>query len=166
MWTPWQSTQVLIETSRGGHGYLPAPHTRQTRLCLSAKIPRGQVLYLPVHHWVPSLEPGTQVLDKWHTMIEGIMHQRCLRPSLWRCTACEFFKKLFLCWVASLVAQMVKNLPACNVGDVGLILLSGRFPWRRNSNLFQYSCLENSTGRGAWWATVHDVEKSWTRLSD
>ena len=30
----------------------------------------------------------------------------------------------------------------------------------------QYSCLENPMGRGAWWATVHGVAESWTRLSD
>ena len=30
----------------------------------------------------------------------------------------------------------------------------------------QYSCLENPTDRGAWWATVHGVTKSWTRLSN
>ena len=29
----------------------------------------------------------------------------------------------------------------------------------------QYSCLENSTGRGAWWAVVHGITKSWTPLS-
>ena len=31
-----------------------------------------------------------------------------------------------------------------------------------NGNPLQYSCLENSTERGAWWATVHGVTKSWT----
>ena len=30
----------------------------------------------------------------------------------------------------------------------------------------QYSCLENSMDGGAWWAAVHGVAKSWTRLSD
>ena len=30
----------------------------------------------------------------------------------------------------------------------------------------QYSCLENPMDGGAWWATVHGVSKSWTRLSD
>ena len=30
----------------------------------------------------------------------------------------------------------------------------------------QYSCLETSVDRGAWWAAVHGVAKSWTRLSD
>ena len=35
-----------------------------------------------------------------------------------------------------------------------------------NGNSLQYSCLENSMDRGAWWAVVHGVEKSQTRLSD
>ena len=30
----------------------------------------------------------------------------------------------------------------------------------------QYSCLENPIDGGAWWAAVHGVAKSWTRLSD
>ena len=33
-------------------------------------------------------------------------------------------------------------------------------------NPLQYSCLENPMDRGAWWATVHGVTKSWTRLND
>ena len=39
-------------------------------------------------------------------------------------------------------------------------------PLSRNGNLLQYSCLENSMDRGAWWATVHGVTKSWILLSD
>ena len=35
-----------------------------------------------------------------------------------------------------------------------------------NGNPLQYSCLENPMDRGAWWAAVHGVAKSWTRLSD
>ena len=41
---------------------------------------------------------------------------------------------------------------ACNVGDLGLIPGSGRSPGERNGNPLQYSCLENSMDRGAWWA--------------
>ena len=55
---------------------------------------------------------------------------------------------------------------ACNVGDLGSIPGSERSPRERNGNPFQYSYLENSMDRGAWWATVHGVEKSWTQLSD
>ena len=35
-----------------------------------------------------------------------------------------------------------------------------------NGTPLQYSCLENSMDGGAWWAAVHGVTKSWTRLSD
>ena len=35
-----------------------------------------------------------------------------------------------------------------------------------NGTPLQYSCLENPMGRGAWWAAVHGVAKSRTRLSD
>ena len=31
---------------------------------------------------------------------------------------------------------------------------------------FEYSCLENPMGGGAWWAAVHGVAKSWSRLRD
>ena len=44
---------------------------------------------------------------------------------------------------------------ACNAGDPGSILLSGRSPGKGNVNPFQYSCLENPIDRGgAWQATV------------
>ena len=35
-----------------------------------------------------------------------------------------------------------------------------------NGKPLQYSCLENPMDREAWWATVHEVAKSWTQLSD
>ena len=62
-------------------------------------------------------------------------------------------------WGASQVALMVKNRPA-NAGDIrdmGSIPGSGRYPGGGHGNLLQYSCLEKSTDRGAWWATVHGV---------
>ena len=34
-----------------------------------------------------------------------------------------------------------------------------------NGTPLQYSCLENPMDEGAWWAAVHGVVKSWTRLS-
>ena len=55
---------------------------------------------------------------------------------------------------------------AYNAGDPGSIPGSGRSPGEGNDNPFQYSCLENPMDRGAWWATVHGVAKSRTRLSD
>ena len=45
---------------------------------------------------------------------------------------------------------------------MGLIPGLGRSSEEGNGNLLPYSCLENSMDRGAWWATVHEVAKSWT----
>ena len=53
---------------------------------------------------------------------------------------------------------------ACNVGDLGSIPGSGRASGEGNGNLLQYSCLENPMDGGAWWATVHEVTKSWIGL--
>ena len=53
----------------------------------------------------------------------------------------------------------------CIAGDPGVIPGLGRTPGDENGKPLQYSCLENSMDRGAWWATVHGVTKSWTQLS-
>ena len=63
---------------------------------------------------------------------------------------------------------MVKNLLASagDARDAGSIPGSRRSPRVGNGNPLQFSCLENSTDRGAWPATVHRVAKSRTRLSN
>ena len=53
---------------------------------------------------------------------------------------------------------MVKN-PPTNVGDMGSIPESRRYPGGENSNPLQYSCLEDPMDRGAWQAIVHRVAK-------
>ena len=63
--------------------------------------------------------------------------------------------------------SVVKNLPA-NAGDArDLDSIPGleRSLEVGNGNPLQYSCLENSMDRGAWWATAHGVAKSQTGLS-
>ena len=52
--------------------------------------------------------------------------------------------------------------PAYKVGDLGLISGLGKSSGKGNSYLLQYSCLENSMDRGAWWAMVHGVTNSRT----
>ena len=49
--------------------------------------------------------------------------------------------------------------------NTGLIPGLGRLPGGRNGNPLQYSYLENPMDRGAWWATVNGVAKTWTQLS-
>ena len=55
---------------------------------------------------------------------------------------------------------------AYNVGDPGSVPGSGIYPGEGDGNPLQYSWLENSMDRGAWWATAHGVIKSQTWLSD
>ena len=66
----------------------------------------------------------------------------------------------------SQVALVIK-IPPANAGDIRdtvLIPALGRSPGRGHSNPLQYSCLENTMDRGAWWATVHRIAKSQTWL--
>ena len=68
-------------------------------------------------------------------------------------------------WIPQ-VALVVKN-PSTNAGDVrdmGSNPELGRSPGGRHGHPLQYSCQENPMDRGAWWATVHGVAKSWTQL--
>ena len=69
--------------------------------------------------------------------------QRCIRNLLWH-DGYELY---------------LQNPPA-SARDMGSILGLEISPVGENCNPFQYSCLENSTDRGAWWATVHGVAES------
>ena len=60
---------------------------------------------------------------------------------------------------------MIKVAP-CNVGDLGWMLKLGKSPGGGHGNTPKYFCLDNPVNRGSWWAAVHAVAKSWTRLSD
>ena len=52
-----------------------------------------------------------------------------------------------------------KKESACKVGDLGSNRGLGRFPGVGNGNPLQYSCLENSMNRGAWWVTVYGIRR-------
>ena len=61
--------------------------------------------------------------------------------------------------------SMVMNSPEMqemHAGDMGLIPGSGRSPGEGNGNPLHYSCLGNPRDRGAWLATLHGSQKSWT----
>ena len=76
---------------------------------------------------------------------------------------------VFTHWVTSEAPRILESVtldssddkgPACNAGDLGTTRGSGRSPGEGNGNPLQCSCLENSTDRGAWRATVHGVPES------
>ena len=59
---------------------------------------------------------------------------------------------------------MGKEPDAGDLRDVVSIPGLGRSPGGGHGNPLQYSCLKKPTDIGAWWATVHKVARSWTRL--
>ena len=82
---------------------------------------------------------------------------------LWKA---ESFIYIPLCSSNGLPWWLSGKEAACSAGNVSVILGSGRSAGGRNGNPFKCSCLENSTDRGAWWATTHEVAKIWTQLSN
>ena len=95
-------------------------------------------------------------LDWWVRTPRGSIQEECDYRSRLN------FRRDFYSW-ASLLAQMVKNLPAMretwvwSLGWEGLLGEGSGHP-------LQYSCLENSMDRGAWQATVSRVPKSQIQL--
>ena len=82
----------------------------------------------------------------------GVTYENTSKESL-----VTYNKKVQKDW-ASLVAQMVKNLPAMQK----TWFISGSHSGEENGYPLQYSCLENSMDRGVCRVTVYGVAKSWT----
>ena len=59
--------------------------------------------------------------------------------------------------------NLLIHIPICAINIYFLVYLYNR---EGNGTPLQYSCLENPTDGGPWWAAVHGVAKSWTRLID
>ena len=97
-------------------------------------------------HFCRTCETVDTVVERWVKLTFGI------------------WEKNLLSW-PSQVALVVKN-PPNNAGDTrhaGSIPGSGIPPGGRNGNRLQYSCLGNPMDRGAWWARVRRVTKSFDR---
>ena len=61
----------------------------------------------------------------------------------------------------------INILESCSLGRCfGIYTILHSNYGEGNGTPLQYSCLEYPMDRGAWWAAVHGVTKSWTRLSD
>ena len=118
---------------------------------------------------------------------ENFQIQRISTPSDWHMQSCYFFPKqrrsaqsqelrygfyTYLNvppWGASPVdfpGGSDSKASVYNAADPGSIPGSGSSPGEGNGSPLQCSCLESPMDRGAWWATVHGVTKSQTRLSD
>ena len=85
--------------------------------------------------------------------------------NMWQCLETLWLPQFEGCHCHLVVAQSVKNLPA--VQETRVRSLGWEDPLEKEmATPLQYPCLENLMDRGAWWATVHGVEKSQAQLSD
>ena len=74
------------------------------------------------------------------------------------------YMQIYMIYVGFLIGSDGKE-SACNAGDLGLILESGRSLGGGNGDSLRYSCLENSMARAAWWG--HSMgSQSQTQLSN
>ena len=123
-------------------------------LRLEAGAPKTAVWSLP--HWV----------DAWSGSLSHLGLQLAVTQEFQELFKFCIHHQPGVCAVttASQVALLVKNWPA-NTGDKrddSSIPGSGRSPGGERGNPLQYSCLENPIDRGARWAVVHGIAKSWT----
>ena len=63
----------------------------------------------------------------------------------------------------STLVKINVSIDQCNVTLIEHIIICAG---EGNGNLLQYSCLKSLIDRGAWWATVHEVSRAQTQLSD
>ena len=112
--------------------------------------------------------------EAWHAAIHGVTKSQT-RLSNWTelnwCSICVD-NNLDYTWTSQMSNMLCLQWRTCfkkkDISYSKLCLLNER-PFLRYILIYtplQYSCLENPMDRGAWWAAVHGVAKSWTRLSD
>ena len=100
------------------------------------------------------MEPQDQLFHK-----QGADY--CIGFSFWVLDSAPFVKLSIAWWFSSKESTCNAGAP----GDSGSLPGWGRFPEGGHDNTLQYSCLKNLMERGAWWATVPGVTKSWKQLS-
>ena len=125
--------------------------------CICQEVRGLDALILVFWCWVSS--------QSFHSPLSPLL--RCsLVPSRIHRILCNDENALYLCHPIWQPGGSEGKESACKGGDPGSITGSGRSPGERNEYPLQYSRLENSMDRGAWWATVHGVTKRWTQLSN
>ena len=112
---------------------------------------------LSTEHWFCARLCSGRWSDSVHKILPGFLKKKNNQNLL----------LLFIYWLhwGYPGGTMAKNLRA-DAGDTGWIPGSGTSPGEGSgNNPLQYSCLENSMARRAWWTTVRGVAKSQTRLT-
>ena len=116
--------------------------------------------------WIKICQPmkGTWVLNPWSRKMPLVHHNYWSPRALTLKYHTAEARAPSLCSATREATYRTES--AHSSGDLSLIPRWGIFPGEGNGNPLQYSCLGNPMDRGAWWATVHGIPKSWTQLRD
>ena len=90
----------------------------------------------------------------------------CIYVYVYVCVCICIYLCVFMCMYIGFSHGSDSKESAYNVGHLGSVQWSEILPREMNGYLLQYSFLEHSMDREAWQATVHEVTKSWTSLSN
>jgi len=148
--------------------------------CVIPKLPISYLLYMVMYMLQCYSQFAPPSLSFARCVHKSVLYVCVSIPALQVCSSVPFsldsiyvinLQYLFFSfWLTSLCMGLPggsdSKVSAHNSGDPGSIPGLGRHTGEGNGNLLQYSCLENSMDGGAWWATVHGVAKSQTRMSD
>ena len=123
---------------------------------------RDNIIHIP--KWItPNMTPKT---PRRARLREAFWHQRpgpCISQappaSLWRLKEGASHTAPQPHWCPGPRGGSNGEESTCNSGDPGSVPGSGQSPGKGNRSPLQYSCLEDPTDRGAWWATVHGVAR-------
>ena len=91
------------------------------------------------------------------------IHLSFFNSELYWAVYCTSLELMHVCWEIG-ASQVALVVPICQCRRHRFSPWVGKITGVGNGNPLQYSCLENSVDRGAWWATAHGVAKSQTRL--
>ena len=146
--------------------------------------------------WSELREPGAMILVFWRLSFKPALWKKAFRlhHGIFSSSSCSAIRGVSPAYLRFLIFPQTISIPACdssslafclmchaykgvpggsdgkesayNAGDMGSIPGLGISPGEGNGYLLRYSCLENSTDRGARRATVHGVAKSWTWVSN
>ena len=115
----------------------------------------------PARLLCPWNSPGKKTGVGCHSLLQGIFATQGLNLGLWHCRQILYR----LSHQGIIIGSFLKNPRGLLIGTADSSSL-GENSGEGNGIPLQYSCLENPTDEGAWWAAVHGVAKSWTQLSN
>ena len=159
----WGRAFPVVGTVKGAKQHAWPPPIRCQELSFSSLIPHNVSRYCQTPGWELLVYSRLSIMFDWD---HGYCHHSHLHTHApaYNVSPYEYCLSSVLHNMLGLSRWCSGTESARSAGDArdeGLIPGSGRSPGVENGNPLQYSCLENSMDRGAWWATIYRVGRHW-----